>query len=65
MQWNNHPLSREGGHFPLQKRTEGFYQYAQSDYMTVRELLDPRSVDHHYGIDDNAPLPELQTENHI
>ena len=65
MQWNNHPLSREGGYSPLQKWTEGFYQYAQSDYMTVREFLDPRSVDHHYGIDDNAPHPELQTENHI
>ena len=33
--------------------------------MTVRELLDPRSVDHHYGIDDNAPLPEIQTANLI
>ena len=65
LQWNNHPLSREGGYSPLQKWTEGFDQYAQSDYMTVRELLDPRSVDHHYGIDDNSPLPELQTENHI
>lgn len=65
MQWNNHPLSCERGYSPLQKWTEGFYTHAQSDLLTVRELIDPQNVDNHYGIDDEAPLPELQTNNHV
>lgn len=62
MQWNNHPLSGERRLSPLQKWTEGFYSYTQSDLMTVRELLEPGDVGNHYGIDDDAPLPERQTK---
>lgn len=65
LQWNNHPISGHKGLSPLQLWTEGFYKYAQSDYSTVREVLDPREISSDYGIDDNSPLPELQTVNHV
>ena len=59
MQWNNHPLSSEHGHTPLQVWTQGFYNFALSDRTTVREMLDSNSVDfQHYGIDDDGPLRE-------
>lgn len=65
-QWNNHPLSSEGNRSPLQRWTEGFYQFANSDYTTVRELLDPNNTNFLlYGIDDDAPLPDLQTRNDV
>lgn len=57
MQWNNHPISRERGYSPLQKWTEGLYSFANSITFTT--------VDNHYGIDDDGPLPELQTNNHV
>lgn len=66
MQWNNHPLSSEHGCTPFQVWTQGFYNYAQSDYTTVREVLDPNSVNfQHYGIDDDGPLPNVQTQNFV
>lgn len=66
MQWNNHALSSEHGHTPFQVWTRGFYQFAQSDHTTVRDVLDPDSVDfQHYGIDDDGPLPDVQTENSV
>ncbi len=65
-QWNNHPLSSEGNRTPLQKWTEGFYQVTNSDYMTVQELIDPDNANFYlYGIDDDGPLPELQTRNDV
>ena len=57
MQWNHHPISGEGGYSPLQKWTEGLYSLAGSGNLLT--------VDNHYGIDDDGPLPELQTNNHI
>lgn len=46
--------------------TQGFYNFAQSDYTTVREILDPNSVNfQHYGIDDDGPLPNVQTQNFV
>ena len=46
--------------------TQGVYNYAQSDYTTVREVLDPNSVNfQHYGIDDDGPLPNVQTQNFV
>ena len=65
MQWNNHPLSSEHGQTPFQMWTRGFYKYALSDYTTVREVLETNSVDSDYGVDDDAPLPEIQTENFV
>ena len=66
MQWNNHPLSSEHGYTPFQVWKQGFYNYTQSDYTTVREVLDPNSVNfQHYGIDDDGPLPNVQTQNFV
>lgn len=49
---------------PFQMWTQGFYNFAQPDYATVREILDPNSVNfQHYGIDDDGPLPSVQTQN--
>lgn len=65
-QWNNHPLSSEGNRTPLQKWTEGFYQFANSDYTTVRELLDPNTTNFLlYGIDDDGRFPDLQRRNDV
>ena len=66
MQWNNHPLSSEHGYTPFQVWKQGFYNYTQSDYTTVREVLDPSSVNfQHYSIDDDGPLPNVQTQNFV
>lgn len=65
LQWNNHPISGQRGSSPLQLWTKGFYKFAQSDYISVREVLDPKDIDSDYGVDDDAPLPEIQTVNHV
>ena len=65
LQWNNHALSTEAGYTPLQKWTEGFYRFAESNFMTVREVMNPADIDNYYGVDDDGPLPELQTYNHV
>ena len=66
MQWNNHALSSEHGRTPFQVWTQGFYQFALADHTTVREVLDPTSVDfQQYGIDDDGPVPQVQTENTV
>ncbi len=65
-QWNNHPLSSEKNKTPYQIWTEGFYSRANSSQPVVRIALEDRDVDPvNYGVDDNGPLPELQTNNHV
>lgn len=65
-QWNNHPLRTEGNKSPLQLWTAGFYQFAESDYQAVRDVLDSEAVSfNEYGIDDNGPVPQVQTNNHV
>ena len=50
----------------MQKWTEGFYQVANSDYTTVQELVGPNNANLLlYGIDDDGPLPEIQTRNDV
>ena len=66
LQWNNHPLSSEHNKTPYQKWTEGFYCHANSSQTAVHialqdQVINPAS----YGIDDDGPLPELQTNNHV
>ena len=63
-QLNNHPLCTEGNASPLQLWTRGFYQYASNNGSTVRDLLDRTQADD-YGIDEDGPLPNLQTNNHV
>lgn len=65
-QWNSHPISTEGNRSPLQVWTAGFYQFAESNYQTVRDVLDTETTDiNFYGIDDNSPAPQIETSNHI
>ena len=65
-QWNHHPIRTEGNKSPLQLWIAGFYQFAESDYTAVRDVLDLGTVDfNEYGIDDNGPIPPLQTNNHV
>lgn len=65
LQWNNHPLSGTGGYSPLQRWTQGFYTFAQSAHKTVRDLLDLHHFCQDYGVDDDGPMPELQTNNQV
>lgn len=65
-QWNNHPLSTESNRSPLQVWTAGFYQFAESGYQAVRDVLNVPTVNFHsYGIDDDGPSPPIQTSNHV
>ena len=57
MQSNNHTQSSELGYMPSQVWTKEFYESAQSDNTTVREVLDRDSVNFiHYGVDDDEPF---------
>lgn len=55
-QWNNHPLSSECSQSPLQL----FTQYA-------RDHIPPQieENDDFYGVDDDGPVGDLQTNNHV
>ena len=65
-QWNNHPLTTEGNMSPYQLWIEGFYQFANSNSETIRDVVNPDTLDvNSYGIDDDGPLPEIQTINHV
>jgi hypothetical protein len=65
-QWNHHPIRTEGNKSPLQLWIAGFYQFAESEYRAVRDVLDLDTVNiNEYGIDDNGPIPPLQTNNHV
>lgn len=62
-QWNNHPLSTEQNSSPYQLWVEGFYNQALSGHSSVEELFneDPEN----YGIDDEGPTPEIETQNNV
>ncbi|CAB4024078.1 uncharacterized protein LOC110247927 [Paramuricea clavata] len=65
-QWNNHPLSTEGNRSPYQVWVQGFYEFANSNYETVRDVVNPETLDvDSYGIDDDGPMPEIRTVNHV
>ena len=57
LQWNNHPLSSENNKTPYQIWTEGFHSHANSNVYCFGRSS--------YCVDDNGPLPELQTNNHV
>ena len=64
-QWNNHPLRTAGGKSPLQLWTRSLH-----DMVTHREgrnLLEQLSFfdQGSYGIDDQAPVPDIQTSNNV
>ena len=62
MKWNNHPMRTEGNRSPLQIWTAGFYEFAESTYQAVTDVLDAQPVDfNEYGVDDDGPTPDVQT----
>ena len=59
LQWNHHGLSSERCQTPIQLMFEGLYNcLAQGDSSCTGAFSD-------YGIDDLAPMPELQTNNNV
>ena len=66
VQWNNHPMRTEGNRSPLQIWTAGFYEFAESTYQAVRDVLDVHQVNfNEYGVDDDGPTPDVQTNNNV
>lgn len=64
--WNNHPLRTERNQTPLQKWIDGFYAVFREDSNTVQDLLDVTHVEMNaYGIDNDGPMPQLQTRNDV
>ncbi|CAB3999437.1 uncharacterized protein LOC110247927 [Paramuricea clavata] len=64
--WNNHPVRTENCRSPIQIWVDGFYQHASSCQRAVQTALNQNDIDfEQYGIDDDGPLPELQTNNHM
>jgi hypothetical protein len=64
--WNNHPVRTENCRSPIQIWVDGFYQHASSCQRAVQTALNQNDIDfEQYGIDDDGPLPELQTNNHV
>ena len=59
--WNSHPMQTCGNMSPLQIWTEGFYKLEFSDV----DLLGSTKVGKSYGIDNEGPVPDIQTQNHI
>lgn len=65
-QWNNHPLSTGHNMTPYQLWVEGFYKFANANHETLREVADPTTLHiDTYGLDDDGPLPLIQTVNHV
>lgn len=60
-QWNNHGLSTQGGHTPLQLWQQGVLHNAGLD-TTVNDIFE---VDFDFGIEEDGPLPELQMANNV
>ncbi|XP_029978761.1 uncharacterized protein LOC115411007 [Sphaeramia orbicularis] len=60
-QWNNHGLSTQGGQTPLQLWHTGVINNI-GIHPAVNGIFD---VDNYYGIDEEGPLPELQTNNNV
>ncbi len=52
-QWNNHPLSSERNQSPLQL------------FSHFSNPCGNENVNGFYGADENGPIPELQTSNHV
>ena len=66
LEWNNHPVRTENWRTPLQVWIEGFYQQAYSSQRAVRMALDHEVIDPStYGLDDDGPVPQLQTNNNV
>lgn len=60
-QWNNHGLSTQGGQTPLQLWHTG----VTNNVGILSFINDIFHVDNYYGVDEEGPLPELQTNNNV
>lgn len=56
-QWNNHGLSTQGGRTPL--------QLWHSGVLSNPQILRDTGDFENYGIDEDGPLPILQTDNNV
>lgn len=56
-QWNNHGLSTQGGRTPL--------QLWHSGVLSNPQILRDTGDFENYGIDEDGPLPDLQTNNNV
>ena len=64
--WNNHPVSTMCNYSPRQLWIHGMTTVCNSNYTAVRQVLDCDNVDlDHYGIDEEGPVPMLQTNNFV
>ena len=58
--------STEGNMTPYQLWIEGFYRFANPTSQTIREVVNPDTLDVNlYGIDDDGPMLDVQTINHV
>lgn len=64
-QWNHHPLRTERNKSPFQIWTEGFYNHANSSHGAVLDLLQVNEDVRTVGIDDEGPVPDIQTQNNV
>ncbi|KAK1172466.1 hypothetical protein AOXY_G5049, partial [Acipenser oxyrinchus oxyrinchus] len=62
-QWNNHGLSTQGGHSPLQLWHIGVLQQPGSNHPAIDGIFDQDREA--FGIDEDGPLPDLQTNNNV
>ncbi len=66
LEWNNHGIRNQQRKSPMQLWVEGYFLNANTSSTTVRNALLGLPVKpNEYGIDDEAPVGELQTENHV
>ena len=66
-QWNAHPIRTESNLSPHQLWTQGCYQFAASQNTAVHDLVsgDGDGVLNSYGIDNEGPFSDLQTNNNV
>ena len=66
LEWNNHGIRTLQRRTPLQLWVEGYFRNANSSSTSVRNALTGNPANPiEYGIDDDGPVEELQTENNI
>ncbi|XP_047192933.1 uncharacterized protein LOC124850944 [Scophthalmus maximus] len=61
-QWNHHGLSTRGGRTPLQLWHAGVINYMGQGNTAVDPIF---YTNDYYGIDEEGPLPEVQTNNNV
>ena len=60
--WNSHPLSTEHNLSPTQLWVQGMLNSANAGYTAVQSILNDNQINwNEYGIDEDGPVPEEQT----